>query len=33
MTKSLSGYVNPSGAFERDQQYLESRITADGRRS
>jgi len=31
MTKSPSGYVNPSGAFERDQQYLESRITADGR--
>ena len=28
---SPTGYVNPSGAFKRDQQYLDTRITADGR--
>ena len=28
---SQTGYVNPSGAFKRDQQYLDTRITADGR--
>ncbi|MEZ0494513.1 glutathione S-transferase family protein [Kineococcus sp. TBRC 1896] len=25
------GYVNPTGDFRRDQRYLETRITADGR--
>ncbi|WP_432536778.1 glutathione S-transferase family protein [Kineococcus arenarius] len=26
-----TGYVNPKGSFERDQRYLTTRITADGR--
>ncbi|WP_432522684.1 glutathione S-transferase family protein [Kineococcus sp. SYSU DK006] len=26
-----SGYVNPSGSYRRDQRYLTTRITADGR--
>ncbi|NAZ86247.1 glutathione S-transferase family protein [Kineococcus indalonis] len=26
-----SGYVNPQGSFERDQRYITTRITADGR--
>ena len=26
-----SGYVNPTGEFDRDQNYLTTRITADGR--
>jgi putative glutathione S-transferase len=26
-----SGYVDPSGSFERDDRYLDTRITADGR--
>jgi putative glutathione S-transferase len=31
MTVGAKCYVNPSGAFKRDQRYLTSRITADGR--
>jgi len=27
----VSGYVDPKGSFERDQRYLTTRITADGR--
>src|SRR5690349_24764065 len=26
-----AGYVNPSGEFSRDQRYIGTRITADGR--
>ncbi|MCI2239339.1 glutathione S-transferase C-terminal domain-containing protein [Paenibacillus sp. TRM 82003] len=26
-----TGYVNPKGSFERDQNYLTTRVTADGR--
>ncbi|GAA4982763.1 glutathione S-transferase family protein [Kineococcus glutinatus] len=26
-----TGYVNPTGEFRRDQRYIETRITADGR--
>jgi putative glutathione S-transferase len=25
------GYVNPSGEFSRDQRYISTRVTADGR--
>lgn len=31
MTDRPAGYVNTSGAYERDQRYLSTRITADGR--
>jgi putative glutathione S-transferase len=30
-TEGSTGYVNPTGDFRRDQRYLETRITADGR--
>ncbi len=30
-TGGSTGYVNPTGDFRRDQRYLETRITADGR--
>ncbi|MFB9375387.1 glutathione S-transferase family protein [Kineococcus gynurae] len=30
-TSEQGKYVNPSGSFERDQNYLSTRITADGR--
>jgi putative glutathione S-transferase len=31
MSKSSGSYVNPRGAYTRDQRYLTTRITADGR--
>jgi putative glutathione S-transferase len=30
-TPGSTGYVNPTGDFRRDQRYIETRITADGR--
>ncbi|ABS01856.1 glutathione S-transferase family protein [Kineococcus radiotolerans] len=30
-TTGSTGYVNPTGDFRRDQRYIETRITADGR--
>ena len=30
-TGGSTGYVNPQGSFERDQRYITTRITADGR--